>query len=74
MSAYVLPLRAIPKHGGSDRYINMGTLTLEQRNEVQAELEKQGFFVQYLFLEDPSNLLMELRIRKQIEAEQEAAK
>lgn len=67
-----IPLRAIPKNGGGDRYFDMGKLTFDQREEVRVELEKQGFFVQYLMLDDASHVLFECRIRKQIEAEQEA--
>jgi hypothetical protein len=67
-----MPIRAIPKHGGADRYIDPARLTDKQREDLRAELDKQGYYVQYLFFEDPTPLLVEAEIRARLEAEQAA--
>lgn len=66
-----MPLRAIPKLGGPDMYLDMAKLTGEQRQNLQDELDKQGFYTQYLFLDDPTRILVEAEIRRRLEAEQE---
>lgn len=67
-----MPIRAIPKHGGGDRYFDMAKLTDKQREDVRTELDKQQFYVQYLFLEDPTYMLIEAEIRNRLEAERKA--
>lgn len=71
MSGVPMPIRAIPKHGGPDRYLDVGKLTRDQRQDLQDELDKQGYFTQYLFLDDPTRILIEAEIRRRLEAEQE---
>jgi len=67
-----LPVRAIPMHGGPDRYFDMSKLTDKQRKDLRDELEKQYCYVQYLHLEDPTHILIEAEIRQRLEAEREA--
>ena len=69
-----MPIRAIPQHGGSDMYLDPSKLTDKQREDLRAELEKQGFFIQYLHLVDPTHILVEAEIRQRLEAEQKAGK
>ena len=69
-----MPIRAIPKHGGPDWYLDQSKLTSKQREDLRTELDKQNFYVQYLFLEDPTRILVEAEIRQRLEAEQAAAK
>ena len=66
-----MPIRAIPMHGGPDRYIDPSKLTDKQRKDLRAELEKQGYYVQYLLFEDPTHMLVEAEIRQRLEAERE---
>jgi hypothetical protein len=72
MSGVPMPIRAIPMHGGPDMYLDASKLTSKQREDLQAELKKQHFYTQYLFLEDPTRILIEAEIRQRLEAEQEA--
>ena len=72
MSGVPMPIRAIPMHGGPDMYLDASKLTMKQREDLQAELKKQQFYTQYLFLEDPTRILVEAEIRQRLEAEQEA--
>lgn len=72
MSGTPMPIRAIPMHGGPDLYLDVARLTTKQREDLQAELKKQQFYTQYLFLEDPTRILVEAEIRKRLEAEQVA--
>jgi hypothetical protein len=72
MTGTPMPIRAIPMHGGPDRYLDQSTLTDKQRKDLWAELEKQGYYVQYLFFEDPTHMLVEAEIRQRLEAEREA--
>ena len=74
MSGTPMPIRAIPMHGGPDMYLDASKLTTKQRDDLQAELKKQHFYTQYLFLEDPTRILVEAEIRNRLEAEQEADK
>jgi hypothetical protein len=67
-----MPIRAIPKHGGPDMYLDPSKLTAKQHEDLQAELEKQGFFIQYLHLADPTYILIESEIRQRLEAERES--
>jgi hypothetical protein len=69
-----MPIRAIPKHGGPDWYLDPSKLTSKQREDLKAELDKRGFYVQYLHMEDPTYILAEAEIRQRLEAEQAAAK
>jgi len=69
-----MPIRAIPQHGGPDMYLDPSKLTDKQRNDLRTELEKQGFFIQYLHLADPTHILVEAEIRQRLEAEREAGK
>jgi hypothetical protein len=69
-----MPMRVIPIHGGSDRYFDVSKLTYKQREDLQTELTKQQCYTQYLFLEDPTHILVEAEIRQRLEAEQAAAK
>jgi len=55
-------------------YLDTSKLTGKQRTELVNELEKQHFYVQHLFLEDPTRLLVEAEIRNRLEAEQAAEK
>ena len=74
MSGTPMPIRAIPMRGGPDIYLDASKLTMKQREDLQAELKKQQFYTQYLFLDDPTRILVEAEIRQRIEAEQEAGK
>jgi hypothetical protein len=67
-----MPIRAIPKHGGPDRYLDPSKLTDKQREDLRTELEKQDYYIQYLHLEDPTYMLIEAEIRQRIEAERES--
>jgi len=69
-----MPIRAIPQHGGPDMYLDPSKLTDKQRDDLRTELEKQGFFIQYLHLNDPTHILVEAEIRQRLEAEQKAGK
>lgn len=69
-----MPIRAIPMHGGNEMFFDAAKLTLKQRDDLKAELEKQFFWVQYLHLQDPTHFLVEAEIRRRIESEQEAAR
>jgi hypothetical protein len=69
-----MPIRAIPKLGGPDMYLDQSKFTREQREALMTELDKRGFWVQYLHLDDPTYLLVEAEVRQRLEAEQEASK
>ena len=71
MSGTPMPIRAIPKHGGTDMYLDTSKLTSKQRDDLTKELEKQHYYVQYLFVQDPMPMLIEAEIRARLEAEQE---
>jgi hypothetical protein len=64
-----MPIRAIPQYSGPDRYLDPSKLTDKQRDDLGAELEKQGYYIQYLHLEDPTHILIEAEIRQRLEAE-----
>jgi hypothetical protein len=64
-----MPIRAIPQHGGPDRYLDPSKLTDKQRDDLRTELEKQQYYIQYLYLEDPTHILIEAEIRQRLEAE-----
>lgn len=72
MSGTPMPIRAIPMHGGPDLYLDASKLTMKQREDLQVELKKQNFYTQYLFLEDPTRMLVEAEIRQRLEAERES--
>jgi hypothetical protein len=59
-------------HGGPDLYLDVSKLTFKQREDLQSELKQQSFYTQYLFLEDPTRILVEAEIRQRLEAEQKA--
>jgi hypothetical protein len=70
-------IRAIPSavmgpYPAGERYFTTKGLTWKQQTELKDELVGQGCMVQELFLADPMNILIERRVREQIEAEQEA--
>lgn len=68
-----MPLRCIPVHGGPDIYLDVSSLTSNQRSDLQDEMKRRNFYVQYLFLEDPMTILIEAEIRQRLAAEQEKA-
>ena len=74
MSGTPMPMRAIPQHGGPEMYLDPSKLTHKQRDDLRAELENQGYFIQYLYLEDPTRILVEAEIRQRLESEREAGK
>jgi len=55
-------------------YLDASKLTMKQREDLQEELKKQHYYTQYLFLEDPTRILVEAEIRNRLEAEQKAQK
>ena len=69
-----MPIRAIPKHGGPDWYLDPSRLTDNQRDDLRAELEKRNYYVQYLHFDDPTQILIEAEIRQRLEAEQKESK
>lgn len=69
-----MPIRAIPKYGGPDLYLDPSKLTNKQSKDLRDELEKQHYYIQYLHMEDPMHILIEAEIRQRLEAEQKAPK
>lgn len=67
-----MPIRAIPQYGGQELYLDPSKLTDKQRDDLRAELEKQGYYIQYLMLQDPTHMLIEAEIRQRLEAERKA--
>lgn len=70
-------IRAIPNavmgpHPWGERYFTTKGLTWKQQTELKDELVGQGCLVQEIFLADPMNVLIERRVRAQIQDEQEA--
>ena len=45
-----MPIRAIPQHGGPDRYLDPSKLTDKQRDNLRDELEKQGGYKDAQFI------------------------
>ena len=72
MSGTPMPIRAIPIHGGPDMYLDTSKLTIKQREDLQTELKARNFYTQYLFLEDPTHILVEAEIRQRLEAERKS--
>lgn len=70
-------IRAIPSslmgpHQFGERYFTTKGLTWKQQTELKDELIGQGCLVQEIYLADPMNILIERRVREQIQDEQEA--
>lgn len=70
-------IRAIPNalmgsHQFGERYFTTKGLTWKQQTDLKDELVGQGCLVQEIYLADPMNILIERRVREQIQDEQEA--
>lgn len=67
-------LRAIPDrlHGWllpGEQWVSTKGLTWEQKGQVVEELQARGYFVQEIWPLDPKQLLVEARVRKEIDEE-----
>ena len=68
-------VRAFPKWAGAiEQFYDVTSLSWPERHEFQAELEKQGFYVQDIMLADPMPVQIGIEIRKRQEAEKEVQK
>lgn len=70
-------IRAIPNavmgpHPFGERYFTTKGLTWKQQTELKDELVGQACLVQEIYLADPMNVLIERRVREELQSEQEA--
>jgi hypothetical protein len=69
-----LVLRAIPRAlfaNQPESYYDVEDLTPEQVQELKAEIERNHCVPQDLWLEDPTQMLVNRRVRLELEAERE---
>ncbi|PSS42924.1 hypothetical protein C6401_15315 [Arthrobacter woluwensis] len=63
-----IPVKAIHRDSTRpDMYFKFDGFTRERRDELLAELEQSGYFVQEIFWNDPLFLLTQARMRKEME-------
>jgi hypothetical protein len=78
-------IRAIPKGGGwvngpgygtgpGEQFYELTGLPWKDQQDIRAELDNCGFFVQDIYFADPMPLQVGLEIRNRIAAEQESKK
>ena len=72
-------VRAIPKGTGwvntpGEQYFDLTGLPWADQQAIREELDRQGFYVQDIFLSDPMPIQVGREIRKRLEKEQESKK
>ncbi|MBT2566611.1 hypothetical protein J7I84_08905 [Arthrobacter sp. ISL-85] len=66
-----IPANVMHQHQFGERFFSTAGMTWQQQRDLKAELVEQGCLVQEIYLLDPTQVLIERRVREELQAESE---